>query len=283
MKMSAEQVKAHVRKLAGGNAAMAQMIVRQYFMERFLVRLSRSSYRDRFILKGGVLVSAMVGQKSRTTLDMDVTVRGFTLTVENAQKVVAEIALIKTDDGVRFHIDKTEPILNNADYGGVRVSLEAEMEQMRTPLKIDLSAGDAITPDAVVYPFKLIFGAGTIALKAYNLETILAEKLETILSRGVANTRMRDFYDVFILSVRRIDVALLSKAFQNTMSRRGSAVLLSRVGMVFEELQSDSEMRRLWIAYQRKFDYASGIKWPDAVEAASALFSKIEVLRGSAS
>ena len=216
---TSRQLKAFVRNLSKGNSTQAQIIIRNYIMERFLERISLSEYRDNFILKGGMLVSAMVGLDTRSTMDIDATIKSLPLTMETAQKIIERIISVPIDDGVIFNIKSVKSILEEAEYGGIRATLEAEIDTMRTPLKVDISTGDVITPQEIAYKFKLMFEERTILIWAYNLETVLAEKLETIISRGTANTRLRDFYDLYILqndNSRTIDMNVFPKAFEAT-------------------------------------------------------------------
>ena len=170
---TSKQLKDLVRNLSKGNSMQAQILIRNYMMERFLERLSRSPYRENFILKGGALVSAMVGLDTRSTMDVDTTLRGMPLTVENLSDILAEVLSIPLEDGVTFHITRIYEIMDEAEYPGIRAMLEANLETMRTPLKLDISTGDAITPREVSYQFKLMFEDRTISILAYNLETCL--------------------------------------------------------------------------------------------------------------
>lgn len=190
---TSRQLKALVRNMSKGNSAKAQVIIRNYVMERFLERLSLSPYRSNLILKGGTLVAAMVGLDNRSTMDVDTTVKGMDLSAESVREIIGGITAVEIDDGMTFEIEGIESIMDEADYPGIRVMMMAMLETMRTPLNIDFSTGDVITPHEVTYSFNLMFEERAISILAYNLETILAEKLETLLSRGTANTRMRDF------------------------------------------------------------------------------------------
>ena len=196
---TSRQLKALARNLTKGDSIQAQIIMRNYVMERFLERISLSKYRNNFILKGGMLVSAMVGLDTRSMMDIDTTIKNIPLSVENARKMIEEIIAIPIDDGMAFSIKSVSEIMDEAEYSGVRANLEATLETMRTPLKVDISTGDVITPREVSYTFKLMFEERTISILAYNLETVLAERMETVIARGVANTRMRDYYDLYVL------------------------------------------------------------------------------------
>jgi len=273
MNYTSAQLKALVKKRASGNSAKAQIIIRNYIMERFLERLSLSPYRGNLILKGGMLISSIVGLDTRSTLDVDATVKNFPLSIESAKQIVTEIAAISLDDGIAFQLKSAEPIMDEAEYGGIRVSLEAYLENMRTPLKLDISAGHVITPHEIDYRLKLMFETRTISILAYPLETVLAEKMECIISRGTANTRMRDFYDVYILqSSQLIDMKVFVKALTNTSRHRGTATVLREGALILGEVQASSDMQRLWSAYQRKFDYAREIPWADVMASIRTLY-----------
>ena len=276
---TSRQLKALVMNLSKGDSARAQIIIRNYVMERFLERLSISPYRDNLILKGGAPVAAMVGLDNRSTLDVDATIKNLPLTEESVRKIVGEITSAPIDDGMVFEIKNVAPIMDDAEYPGIRVSLGTALETMRTPLKIDFSTGDVITPREVTYSFKLLFEDRTISMLAYNLETVLAEKLETLLTRGVANSRMRDFYDIFTLEQSQshnIDRALLKAAFDNTSEKRGSYAVISDMDIILGEVENSPEMAALWLNYQRKFEYASDIGWEEIMQTVRKLCGEIK-------
>ena len=236
---TSRQLKALVRNLTKGDSLQAQIIMRNYVMERFLERISLSKYRNNFILKGGMLVSAMVGLDTRSTMDIDTTIKNMPLSVENAREMIEEIIAVPIDDGMTFSIKSVGEIMDEAEYTGVRVNLEATLETMRTPLKVDISTGDIITPREVLYTFKLMFEERTISILAYNLETVLAEKMETVIARGVANTRLRDYYDLYILQneyTHAISMEQFKAAFLATCKKRNSIQLLAYGNKILKEL-----------------------------------------------
>jgi len=238
-------------------------------MERFLERLSISLYRDNLILKGGVLVSAIVGLDNRSTMDIDATIKNVHLSEESARKIVEGIINIEVDDGMAFEIKNVTLIMDDAEYPGIRVTLDTKLETMRTPLKIDFSTGDVITPHEVSYSLKLLFENRSISIMAYNLETVLAEKLETLISRGTANSRMRDFYDLFVLGSYEddsIDKTVLKEAFINTSEKRGSNKLSYDMELIINEVENSSVMLALWKNYQYKYDYAANIDWSSVMQ-----------------
>ena len=195
---TARQLKDLIRNLSKKKSADAQILMRNYMMERFLERISLSEYKNLFILKGGMLVSAMVGLDSRATMDLEATIKGANVSLTDVETIISNIITIPIDDGVSFCIKRISEIMEEADYTGVRVSMETKFDCVITPLKIDISTGDVISPKEIRYSFNLMLEDRTIEVWAYNLETVLAEKLETVISRNVTNTRMRDFYDIYI-------------------------------------------------------------------------------------
>ena len=271
---TSRQLKALVRNKSKGDNAKALTIIRNYIMERFLERLSLSPYRKNLILKGGMLISAMIGRDSRSTMDIDAAIKALPLSEETAERIVTEIASIEIDDGMTFSIKSVLPIMDEADYPGIRVMLDTTLETMRTPLKIDFSTGDVITPGEISYSFRLLFEEREISIMAYNLETLLAEKTETVLSRGTVNTRMRDFYDIYVLEYtqfQNIDRDVLRAAFSNTCENRSSSAIGGDMELVLDEIESSRDMAGLWRNYQQKFDYAAGIGWKDMMQAVRRL------------
>lgn len=274
---TSNQLKALVRNMSKGNSMQAQIIIRNYMMERFLERLSLSRYQGNFILKGGALVSAMVGLDTRSTMDIDTTMRGLSLTVDSVTDIVGEIISIPLEDGVTFQITRTSEIMDEAEYPGIRVMLEASLESMRTPLKLDISTGDVITPREISYQFKLMFEDRTIHILAYNLETVLAEKLEAVLSHGYANTRMRDFYDLYILQhdvPTAFDTASLQAAFAATCAKRGTAFTAEEGTLILQEVHRNADMQKLWRSYQKKYAYAADLDWEAVMDSVTALYIK---------
>ncbi len=272
---TARQLKDLIRNLSKKNSADAQILMRNYMMERFLERISTSDYKDSFILKGGMLVAAMVGLDARSTMDLDVTVKGVNVTIEDVEKIVTSIISVPLEDGVEFRIKSVSEIMDGAEYPGVRVSMEALFDGVRTPLKIDISTGDVIIPSEIRYSFKLMLEGRYIELYAYNLETVLAEKLETIVSRNVANTRMRDFYDIHILQqihAGNVDAVVLRDALAATSKKRGTQELLNDALAILDDVEKDSAVKQLWRNYQNSFAYAEDIDWETVMHSVRSLF-----------
>ena len=249
---TARQLKDLIRNLSREKSADAQILMRNYMMERFLERISLSEYRDKFILKGGMLVAAMVGLDARSTMDLDATIKGANVNVEDIENLISSIVTVPIDDGVKFQLKSISEIMDEAEYPGIRVSMSTTFDGVVTPLKIDISTGDAITPREVRYSFKLMLEDRSIDIWAYNLETVLAEKLETIITRATTNTRMRDFYDIYILEQLHgttLNPKILHDALLATAHKRGSEKYLNQAEEVFDEVENDLVMQKLWEAY----------------------------------
>lgn len=273
---TAKQLKDLIRNLSKKKSADAQILMRNYMMERFLERMSVSQYQDNFILKGGMLVAAMVGLDARATMDIDATIKGTDVDMEVIERIIADIIAVPLEDGVTFRVKQISEIMDDAEYPGVRVSMETEFDGVRTPLKIDISTGDVITPREVQYSFKLMLEERSIDVWAYNLETVLAEKLETVISRNITNTRMRDFYDIYILLKlygNALDSKVLCEALQATAKKRQTERYLDSSVEILEEVQADANMQKLWTSYQKKFSYASDISWEMVVDTTKELYN----------
>ena len=277
---AARQLKDLVRNLSKKKSADAQILMRNYMMERFLERISLSEYKNQFILKGGMLVAAMVGLDARATMDLDATIKDTNVSVEDVEMIISKIISIPLNDGVLFRIKRISEIMEEADYPGVRVSMETKFDGVITPLKIDISTGDIITPREIKYKFNLMLENRTIEVWAYNLETVLAEKLETVISRNVTNTRMRDFYDIYILQKlygEQLSKDVLRDALVATAKKRETLEQIETkdIDEVFDEIQSSSVMENLWKAYQRNYSYSADIPWHTIMKSIRTLYEII--------
>lgn len=276
---TARQLKDLIRNLSREKSADAQLLMRNYMMERFLERISLSEYRDKFILKGGMLVAAMVGLDARSTMDLDATVKGANVNVEDIENLISAIVSVPIDDGVKFQLKSISEIMDEAEYPGIRVSMTTTFDGVVTPLKIDISTGDAITPREVRYSFKLMLEDRSIDILAYNLETVLAEKLETIITRTTTNTRMRDFYDIYILDQlhgNTLNRQTLYDALLATAKKRGTERHLAEAVDVLNEVESSPVMQKLWESYRRKFSYAADLEWSIIMGTVRSLYALCE-------
>ena len=259
----AMSLKAKIRNIAKQKNIPAQVILQNYMFERLLVRLSASEYKEKFVLKGGMLVAAIVGLDNRATMDMDTTLKNLPLTPEVIRSALEDVCDIEFDDDVKFELGSISPIREDDIYGGYRVMLNARFDTMLTPLSIDISTGDAITPHAVQYYFSEIFDdEKSYELWAYNIETVMAEKVETILRRGVFNTRPRDFYDAYILTTtQKFDKAVFADALKATANHRGTAQQIEDVPGILHNIENSSELKIMWDKYRKQFAYASDIEY----------------------
>jgi predicted nucleotidyltransferase component of viral defense system len=258
------QLKARINKLAKENNIPAQAVLQNYMLERLLERIALSRFKDRFVLKGGLLIASMVGIASRTTMDMDTTLQGYPLLEHLQHTAWSEICNISLDDQVSLSLEHIVPIHEDDEYGGYRVAIIAQFGSIRTPLKIDITSGDVITPAAVRYTFQSHFEDKEIEIWAYNIETILAEKVETILRRSVLNTRPRDYYDVYILVKNcRDDIQLdtFRAALNATVENRGSKAVLEEREHILREIQVDPMLLERWDRYRRDNFYARDIEF----------------------
>ena len=279
---SSKQLKDLIRNLSKEVGIEAHVLIRKYMMERFLERVSSSKYNGSFILKGGMLVAAFVGVEARATMDIDTTIKGIPVTMVDMERTITEISNIDLDDNVKFRIKKVSEIMDEAEYSGIRFSMDAVLDGAVIPLKIDISTGDVITPREIAYSYKLMFEDRTIPIMTYPIETVLAEKLETVISRSITNTRMRDFYDIHILlKSQNINADILDLALERTAKKRGNFSLLENVESVLKIVKSDEDMKRLWDIYQKKFKYAGEYTWDEVIHSVRELSieAKLDVVK----
>ena len=263
------QFKAFIKKKAAEKHISAQLVMQNYMLERLIERISLSKYKQNFIIKGGFLISAIVGLDTRTTMDLDTTIKGFTLTHESIRKIFEEICKIEIEDDVSFEVAGVSDIREGDEYPGIRVSLNANYPPISVPLTVDVTTGDIITPREIEYTFPLLFDERSISILAYTLETILAEKLETVLSRGITNTRPRDYYDIYTLYRLRGDTCnkkMLLLALERTTSKRGSSKILEDYPNIITEIRTSEQLRNLWAKYKRTYEYAKGIAFDDTCD-----------------
>ena len=279
---SSKQLKDLIRNLSKEVGIEAHVLIRKYMMERFLERVSSSKYNGSFILKGGMLVAAFVGVEARATMDIDTTIKGIPVTMVDMERTITEISNIDLDDNVKFRIKKVSEIMDEAEYSGIRFSMDAVLDGAVIPLKIDISTGDVITPREIAYSYKLMFEDRTIPIMTYPIETVLAEKLETVISRSITNTRMRDFYDIHILlKSQNINADILALALERTAKKRGNFNLLENAESVLKIVKSDEDMKRLWDIYQKKFKYAGEYTWDEVIHSVRELSieAKLDVVK----
>jgi len=274
------QLKALIRNLSKDKGIKAEILLRNFMFERLLERIAVSEYKNQFILKGGMLIASIVGIEARSTMDIDATIRGFKLTEEELKSVFEKILAIPLDDGVSMTLVKLENIRDDAEYPGIRASINAVLDKTRQTVKVDITTGDRITPHAVEYSLKFMLEDRSITILTYNLETVFAEKLETILSRGITTTRMRDYYDIHILMClyeTELNNDVMKEAFIETSKHRGSIDNIRNNEYEYFQMIEESEiLAKLWNQYSSKNDYVSNIQWTDTLESVRKAIEKIK-------
>mgnify|MGYP004468575995 CR=1 FL=1 len=250
-----------------------------FYFERILERISKSKYKNKIILKGGLLLSSIIGEDERTTKDMDATLKGISLTKEEVERVIKEIINIKLDDGVSFELISIKDIREEDVYGGFRINILSKLDKNKTYTIIELTTGDFITPKEIKYNYKCIFEDKTIPIMAYTLETIIAEKFQTVISRGVLNTRMKDFYDLYILintKINEVNINILRTAIYNTFNKRETIYNINEFYKIIKDLKENTELENLWKEYQKKNNYAKNIDFIQTINSIEFITNVLE-------
>ena len=274
---NAMSFKAKIKNIAKEKGIPPQQVQQHYLIEEILTLISKSSYRNSFIVKGGYLIGQMIGLDKRTTMDLDVTLKGTSLNRDNLINIFEEI-VSNTTSVFSFTLDKLEPIRQDDIYGGFSIKLNATFDTLNEVIFIDVTTGDKITPREISYSMPSLFTNHTIDVWTYNLETVLAEKLETIISRGVASTRPRDRYDLFTLFKLRknqIDFTILKRAVENTSEKRNSKELIQNWKNQVRGIETSDYQKNLWIRYQRQFKYAKDISFEESVQIINEIMKQI--------
>lgn len=264
-----EQLKGAIRSMAAKKNLRAQEVLQMFLFERIIDRLAASSFRDNFILKGGLLISSMIGIGERTTMDMDTTVRGIQMEEDEIVSAVKEIIAMDVGDGISFEFQKIEPIREDDAYNNFRVHLRAKYGKIDSPMKIDITTGDIITPAAIRYDFPFVFEEKTVPVMAYTLETVLAEKYETIIRRNIGTTRARDFYDLHTLYRSRKDVVqmdVLRAAVIHTAEKRDSIDDIRDWRDILKDIREEPQLYLLWDNYAADNKYIGDLKFNEVLD-----------------
>ncbi len=274
------QLKSLIKKISKEKNISAQILLQNYMLERFLERISNSKYKDNYILKGGFLIASMIGVDIRSTMDMDATIKGYPLNEERIIEMIDDIIAIPLKDKITFDRGGIEEIREKDEYVGYRISLIGNYDKMVVPLKLDITTGDKITPKEIEYRYNLMLEKRSINILAYNLSTILAEKLETVIVRGDQNTRLRDYYDIFILTKlesKNIEISTLEIALRETAEKRGTYNRIKEFNQVIEIIELSDIMRQRWDNYSKKNSYAEGIKFEETCESIKKIFGQLKL------
>lgn len=265
-----DSLKAKVSNLSKETNIPNKYIIQNFMFESLLKRISVSNYKDKFIIKGGLLLSSIFGVNLRSTMDLDTTIKGFPLTKENLEKVINEIISIDINDNIKLTLENIKDIRIEDEYSGFNVNINAEFDGLKTNLMIDVTTGDVITYSEVEFNYKTIFDDETISIMSYNFETIIAEKFETIVSRNIDNTRMKDYYDLYMfvnLKWNDIDKAVLKEAIKNTSKKRETESFIEMANKYIKLIENDNSLKELWNSYISNYEYAKDISYNDTISA----------------
>ena len=276
---SPRQLKDKIRNAEQKYNLPANTLLNYYMMERFLCRLSNSEYCDNFIIKGGFLISSLIGIDMRSTMDIDTTIKGIPVNEESIRKIIEGVIKIDLEDNIIWEIEKIRSIHEAGEYDDFRITLIATFFNMQTPIKIDITTGDRIIPKEVDYNYQLLFTDKSIDIKAYPLTTILAEKIETILSRNVLNTRARDYYDIYILTKLnpQLDYEGLRKSLTIKAEERNSLEYIQNSQKYLKEIKASKELKDIWDNYSRKNQYSKEIDWNDILATINEVLTKLSL------
>lgn len=264
--MNKDKLRSIISKKAKGDSTLSGQLYQMFFFERILERLSKSQYKHNIILKGGLLLSSIIGDDERTTKDMDATLKSMPLEKENIHSIFKEILSIDLKDDVSFEILDIKDIREEDEYGGFKVNIMAIMDNLKIHLAVEITTGDKITPREIDYNYNSIFENKKIPILAYTTETIIAEKYHTVVARGLLNTRMKDFYDIYILVSRNKDIINIDNlkiAIKNTFEHRKTEIDILEIQEIITDISKDKEMKNLWKNYQKNAIYAKKIKFEE--------------------
>jgi len=278
--ITAEKLKIQVKTKAHKNNLQPQDIMQMYFFERLLYRISISGYKHNFILKGGLLLSAIFGDERRTTQDMDTMIKGIELDFEEIKKVIEEIVNIELDDNIKYEVIKYKDIREEDKYGGIKIFLMAYKEHLQVPLSIDISINDPITPRELEFKYKCMFDDNYINIMAYTIETIIAEKFETLIEDNIGNTRSKDFYDLYMLITNHFETLngdVIIKAIKRTFKRREFPYDVKEIVKTFEIIKNSEVLKSNYTnRYIPKNIYAKDVSYEDIMKAISKIIELLE-------
>lgn len=268
MKINKNSLQARIKNLSKEKGVPSNVILQDYFFDAFLKRLAKSKYMDNFVFKGGFLLSATLGIDFRSTMDLDFLLTKLAISKETIKKIFNEIILVDANDNVTFEFISIDDIRQEDIYGGFTISLLGRLENIKVMVNIDVATGDPITPSAIAYKYHFLFDNESLVFAAYNFETIIAEKLQTILTRGVTNSRSKDFYDLYIIQKLRwndVDSSILKEAFLNTCKYRNTFFTFEEATQIIIQIENEPVMQKRWASYARKNSFASNVTFSDTI------------------
>lgn len=277
--MNSDKLNAIIKKKSGGNNNLAHHLHQMFFFEHVLMRLEKSKYRDNIILKGGVLLSSIIGEDLRTTKDLDTTLKSLPLSIDSIKNIFDEILSININDNVNFEIVNIKDIRLDSTYGGFRINVKGTFDKIRTNFFIEITTGDIITPREIKYKYNSIFEDKKINIMAYTIETIIAEKFESIISKNITTTRAKDFYDLYMLMNKHkndINNRNIVKAIENTFNKRNTEFNIDNFKEIVEILEDSNVLKRVFTDYQSKLEYTKEVSFDDTIKAINIIIGILE-------
>ena len=274
--MNSDKLKSIISKKSNGNSDISQKYFQLFYFEKILERISLSKYKNHIILKGGLLLTSIIGNDDRTTKDMDATLKGIPLTINDIKKIFTEIFKINIKDNVKFQIISIKKIMQDNTYEGYRINILSTLDKNKTYISVELTTGDIITPKEIKYSYNSIFENKKIPIISYTIETILAEKFHSFVTKGILNTRVKDFYDMYILINKKNNLIkhnVLTKAIQNTFKKRETNIDINYIEELANYLENDDNMHKLWKEYTKKNNYVKNITFEDAIKAVKKIIT----------
>lgn len=267
--MNSDKLNDIIRKKSRGNNNLAHHFHQMFFFEHVLMRIEKSTYKNNVILKGGVLLSSIIGEDLRTTKDIDATLKSLSLNIQSIKKIFDEILSIDVGDNIKFEIDNIKDIRLEDEYGGFRINVKGTFDKIKTNFFIEITTGDVITPKEIKYKYKSIFEKKEISIMAYNIETIIAEKFESIISKNVTTTRAKDFYDLYMLINKHkkdINNKNLVRAIKNTFNKRNTELNIDKFKETVKMLKESNTIKNVFINYQKKLENTKNVSFNDTID-----------------
>ena len=277
--MNSDKLNSIIKKRAKGSNDMSLHLHQMFFFEHVLMRLAVSKYKDNVILKGGVLLSSIIGNDMRTTKDIDATLKSIPLNINTIEKIFNEILSIELNDGVKFKIESIKDIRLEDAYGGFRINVFATFDKLKTNFFIEVTTGDIITPREINYKYKSLFEDETINIMTYTVETIISEKFESIISKNIHTTISKDFYDLYMLMIKnkdKINKENLIKAIENTFKHRNTNFNIDYLKEVFDIIKDSKILENNFNDYRKKLNYVKNINYEDTINAIKMVIAMLE-------
>ena len=270
MLINKDSLKARANNIAKELNISQNTVYDRFFFDAFLARLAISPYKDSFVLKGGLYLSSVLGVHSRSTMDIDFHLKNLLMEKESVTKTVGEIAKIDLGDGIAFQVIGASDIRPEDIYGGFQVKIAAKLDNVRHTFGIDIATGDPIIPSDRNYDYQCLVTGDVLPIKAYSLESVIAEKVETVLAKQLANSRSKDYYDLYVLRKTQrdnVEAAILKQAFKETCKYRNFSINKEDALNLIESIGKNTQINVRWLAYTKRNDYAQGLALEDVITA----------------